>query len=375
MSISIYGKNVPTFRHEKHQILPILKSLQDIYANTEDYCYCLINAEWSNRGIRRQYDLLIFEKHCISIIELKNWKGSLSLHVDDNKKEASVYRITDGSRSRDLKWDQIYHEQSFLKQYLSYDFRKQRSLDQAMKFRIDQYLIFNSPLNQDDVKINGIVEKWLTIATLKDFKQKFTASNKEQPFTLTENDIQYIAHNKFGLKKRDIDNVFISNLDALKMLSTDLKTLNKFDYDDEYELIVDHLLNNNRSLDFENLINKMSNLNEIVKDTDLIHNFRNVLDSINHSYNDDQRSKLLNDRFVNALLNIINILMELYKNGFSKEDYRLRINDYLDKIDSLLLIKMMRSDPTIPLTNKTYKHRKDVIETLEIIHKIQNGVI
>ena len=78
MPFYVYSGGNLDHKHESIQLLKILTPIRDHFRDSQDYCFAFINAKYENSDKSRQYDLILLEKSCISIIEMKDMSGNLS---------------------------------------------------------------------------------------------------------------------------------------------------------------------------------------------------------------------------------------------------------------------------------------------------------
>ena len=69
-------------------------------------------------------------------------------------------------------------------------------------YRVDSYLVFNSPLDQSGVSItNEQIAKWFKICTVDSFYETWEREIRAHPFTLSEGDLYFLSERCLKLKE------------------------------------------------------------------------------------------------------------------------------------------------------------------------------
>ena len=332
MPFYVYSGENLEHRHENIQLLKIINSVKDHYRDSEEYCFALINPQFINNDIHRQYDLLLFEKSCISVIEMKNMSGNIhGTLIDDKGNSENLYIETDNANLF-LSWDQICHQRSYLLNFMGRNFKKTRQMKEENMFRIDQYWIFNDPINTDNLVIKDPrYEKWLTITTIKDFYNSFFSAKKNHPFNLSEDDIRALAKSKFKLKLRSINKLFTPLVPAIKKLSNDLIELSDQDLDEDFYTLKDEFNNQITKDEFEFLEDFMININTYFKNQDKTNKLREILKKINISSSENKILKILHNNLVKLIINMNNDILRFlsldFYNSPAKVDFFMNLHN------------------------------------------------
>jgi len=221
-------------QHEDLQSRKILDQLKEIYKTTSgEYCYCLLNVPFdrSDGSRRGQFDLIVCTSHTISIIELKSKSGRLEGEISRNYGNATL-RLTypDETKNEEIRLAQVEDQHRYLIELLDRQIREATRRKHA-RFRVDTYLIFNDPLDTSALLIkNEKIEKWLKINTIGGFTSVWQSTNHDQPFSLSEGDICYLAERCFNLHEVDAEDYSFD----LRSLQTRIQSLLRFPSEQTY---------------------------------------------------------------------------------------------------------------------------------------------
>ena len=380
MPFYVYSGGNLDHKHENNQLLAVITPIKEHYRDSKDYCYIFINPRFENKGIQRQYDLIIFEKHCISIIEMKSMSGVLHGTIINNRGDSKdLYMKTDDTKIY-LSWDQICHQRYYLLNYLGKNLKDARNMENDTKFRIDQYWVFNDPVKNDLVIQDSLIEKWLTTTTLNNFYNSFFKSNKKQPFTLSEDNIRYLAKAKFRLKERNINKIFTPLVPAIKKLSKDLIEFSDQNLDETFNLLKDEFRRQVTPDEYIFLEDFRKNIFKYFEDIEKRNQFRKIIKKININYSESKINKILNNQLVKLLVSLNNDILKSFSSPeyYDKSDsikntygYYGEYKDSLSSIRSLIDFKhSIKDDFNMP--ESLPKENREIFKNMVILKMLIN---
>lgn len=222
MSFHLYIQKPFGFRHETQQFDGILDFLRRHYDRSKEYCYCIANVSFATKDNSRvgQYDIVLFHKNSIVIVEMKNKKGNISGSLNDYYENPPLkIEYYDGFQE-ELPIFQIEKEKKFLLNYLINDFGKKPNRPEGQKYRVDVLMVFGDGSDYSNVTIDpGRIGKWFSICTTSEFEKIYLTRNSEQPFSLTQADIKYIAFSLFNTHEADPQTYYIKQNSVKNYLS------------------------------------------------------------------------------------------------------------------------------------------------------------
>lgn len=339
MPFYVYSGGNLEHKHENKQLLKIITPVREHFRDSKKYCYAFINPKFYNSDKLKQYDLVFFEKNCISIIEMKSMNGSIyGTLIDDHGKSKDLY-IKKEDNNINLNWDQMCHQRSYLRSYMGRDFKKNRRMDKDTHFRIDQYWVFNDPTDTDNLNIDDWkIEKWLTITTIANFYDSFFGAKKNQPFTLSEDNIRFLAKAKFKLKERNINKIFTPLVPAIKKLSNDLIEFSDQNLDESFELLKDEFRSKLTDREYEFLVDFRINIFKYFEDIDKRNQFRAIIKKINIPYSENKIYKILENQLVKLMISLNNDILKSFSSVdhyHSSKGLKNTLGAYGEYIDSL----------------------------------------
>ena len=294
-------------------MLKIINTIKEHYQNSQDYCYALINPKYKNKGKLRQYDLVIVEESCISIIEMKSMSGNLyGTLIDDDGESEDLYIETATNYKVKLSWDQMCHQRSYLLNYMGKNFKFTREMNKKTHFRIDQYWVFNDPVSNNLIIEDWRIEKWLTVSTIQEFHNSFFMANKNQPFNLSEDDICFLAIDKFDLKERDINKIFIPLIPSINKLALDLIEISDQDLDEVFNLLKDEFQKQVSKEEFSFLEEFRNNMFKYLDDIEKRKRFREIIKKIDIPGSENKIYKILNNQLIKLIISLNNSILKSF---------------------------------------------------------------
>ncbi len=224
MSFHVYSCGHFHHQHELDQAKKVLDHLKSLYQDSSDYCYCLLNSEFRNKdqSISGQYDIVVFTRNSMSVLELKAKNGKLLGKIESNYGNDDIRIEYPNGKYDSIRIKQLEEQKKHLLERIHNEFRKVMDKSATEHYRIDGYFVFNDPLDTSDFEIvDSQIKKWLQITTIDNFEKTWQKTNRKQPFTLTQTDILYLLEQKFRAQE-------ICNVDYLSTLITPLEQIERF---------------------------------------------------------------------------------------------------------------------------------------------------
>lgn len=263
--------------------------------------------------------------------------GSLELVQGNDKKEAIDFYIERENKKQNLKWRQIYHQHSYITNYFGKAFKEIRKKDKSEHYRIDHYLLFEEPLDKRNIDLHVTTEKWLKITTTKSFFDVFMENQKGHPFSLTEDDIRFLAKVFLHLRLRDEKNAFEELKPAITRLHQFFNSFSEYELDEQLYTILDEF-----DIKFPNSLKTIEEgIDQLLmnKETAAIkkNELHEMLDAIKIKGLKGKLLRLLNDRFIKNTVSLNNEIKKQYESNHSNPyfDFDNVFNHYKEKIAAI----------------------------------------
>jgi len=354
MSFFVYAKDDFFNEHEKVQSKIVLDSLKGIYKDDpSEYCYCFLNIPYhhndENLPVRGQFDIIVFTRHSVSTIEMKSKSGKLIGEVNQNYKNKDVLLVYPNGKQENISIHQVEDQQQKLKSRLSKDFRREMKKSKDELYRIDSYLLFTDDMDFSGFSVNNEqIAKWLKVVTESSFIGVWKETNHNQPFTLTESDIHFIAEQHFQLFEVDPDTYSLS-VSLFQKRLFNISNNNRSQIIPEYgqRMLKGMILENLSESEYQKLILLSRNIQTLNNDEKVA--FRQLIRKIKPSYISNERfdhyylntvMAVLKEQ-ISIILNIFTIIPKIaepydYKNIPKPTKWRSTLNEEKEKLNTHL---------------------------------------
>jgi len=319
MSFFVYAKDDFFNEHEKRQSKIVLDSLKTVYKDDpSDYCYCFLNIPYHhndvNLPIRGQFDIIVFTRQSVSTIEMKSKSGKLIGEVNQNYKNKDVRLIYPNGKTESISIHQVEDQQQKLKSRLSKDFRREMKKSQEEHYRIDSYLLFTDDMDFSTFSVsNEQISKWLKVVTESSFIKVWKETNHNQPFTLTESDIHFIAEQHFQLFEVDPDTYSLSvSLFQKRLFNINDNNKNQIFPEYGHRMFKSMILENISESEYYQLIHLRDNIRELNDEEKVA--FRQLVRKIKPSYFSNER---FDHYYLNTVMSVLKELMSIILNIFT----------------------------------------------------------
>jgi hypothetical protein len=191
--------------HENQQFEELLRLLVKLfYFNDKELCDCFADFNFEMNGKTKQYDVIIFRKHLIAIIELKDKLGQIQ-GATNGASWTVAYFPSEGKPivEEQAFFQQVTEQRHNLLTYLKdKEFvalrHKQPGEDH---FLVDVLLVFRSGSEIDVSYTNDQIKRWFAAISMDNLERELTTRGSDR-FMLTPSDVKYLA-DQIGLRERD----------------------------------------------------------------------------------------------------------------------------------------------------------------------------
>lgn len=236
MSFRLYMNMTFDVRHENRQFEQIIAALHKRYKDDGSDVYCLANVRYTDQrsGKHRQYDLLILEKQCISVVELKAMSGMVNGSVTLNRENPPLSITFPDGRTGEIRLDQIESQKDYLLRLFRDELRPLFRISEKKKFDVDSYLVCLPETDYSNVYIDpDNVGRWFILTTVDQFMHAYETRTRRKRFKLSVGNLNYIAERHFRLNQVDPRTYWL-RMKSVSSLLSDLISDLEATYDGEY---------------------------------------------------------------------------------------------------------------------------------------------
>lgn len=205
MSLRLFMNHPFSNFHENLQFEELLRLLIKLfYINDTKFCDCYANFTFEMDGKTKQYDAVIFKRHLIAIVELKDISGRIQGATSRDPWTITYTRSEGGSVTDERAFFQQVTEQGHnLLTYLKdKEFATRRHKQPGEDhFLVDVLLVFRSGAEIDVCYTSDQIKRWFAAIPMADLEKELMTRESSR-FVLTPSDVKYLA-DQVGLRERD----------------------------------------------------------------------------------------------------------------------------------------------------------------------------
>ena len=236
MSFRLYMNMTFDVRHDNRQFEQIVTALHKRFKDYGSDVYCLANVRYTDQrsGKHRQYDLLILERQCISVVELKAMSGMVNGSVTLNRGNPPLSITFPDGRTGEIRLDQIESQKGYLLRLFRDELRPLFRISEKKKFDVDSYLVCLPETDYSNVYIDpDNVGRWFILTTVDQFMHAYETRTRRKRFKLSVGNLNYIAERHFRLNQVDPRTYWL-RMKSVSSLLSDLISDLEDTYDGEY---------------------------------------------------------------------------------------------------------------------------------------------